>query len=226
MTCVVIRRAAQSDQESAYSHLQTTDAAKLKLLRPQFATLVAQDKAATAQFNADLANSNGLMKSLQALAELADHHPIIAEARMWLELLFIFIEIMPVLTKAMMNVFSKFAYDDVLEARDDVIRRAAQAKATVESERIEADAAFARSTHTDLLKRQQGTVRMVNDEVISVQRELISENLQAWKAQARATTTSHTAGTPSNGQARPGWHTAAPATPAHHAAIGTAVPWA
>ena len=46
------------------------------------------------------------MKSLQALAELADARPIIYQARMWLELLFILIEIMPVLTKAMMNIFS------------------------------------------------------------------------------------------------------------------------
>ncbi len=56
--------------------------------------------------------------------------------------------------KAMMNLGSKFTYDDVLQARDAALKVALAASDRVTVDRAEADAQLARDQHQDLIQRQ------------------------------------------------------------------------
>ena len=131
-----------------------------------------------------LANNDGILARLEALSRLGDQNATMRTAQTLLALLFVLIEIAPVLMKAMMNLRSKFTYDEVLEARDTNLKAALAATDQIAVDRAKADAQCALDQHADLIARQLESRQTVNAEVVAVQKEVIAQALVEWRARA------------------------------------------
>jgi hypothetical protein len=176
--------AAAVDLTRSTSDSKTTAGAKLSELTTQLAALQGADAAARVQFDAVLANDDGILARLEALSRLGDQNSTMRTAQTLLALLFVLIEIAPVLMKAMMNLGSKFTYDDVLQARDAALKAALAASDRVTVDRAEADAQLARDQHQDLIQRQLESTQTVNAEVVDVQKEVMGHALAEWRERA------------------------------------------
>lgn len=76
-------------------------------------------KAEQAAFEAQNSESNGILARLEAMSRLADDRPVLGTAHLMLFLLFLSIEILPVLMKVMLNFSPPTAYDRMVTLRED-----------------------------------------------------------------------------------------------------------
>jgi hypothetical protein len=94
-----------------------------------------------AAFDATNANNGGILLRLQALSRLSDTNATLGAAHLMLSLLFISIEILPVLMKVLLNISPPTAYDRLAALRDrtdiDVEALQQEARRTVEQAQTE-----------------------------------------------------------------------------------------
>ncbi|WP_309229801.1 MULTISPECIES: DUF4407 domain-containing protein [unclassified Blastococcus] len=118
--------AAKSDLDAAVAAVSagaarsmTQAAADLETDRAELARLTEQQTALQAAFDATNADNTGILIRLQALSALSDSNTTMAIAHYMLALLFISVELLPVLMKMLLNVGPRSTYDRLSDLRDD-----------------------------------------------------------------------------------------------------------
>jgi hypothetical protein len=103
--------AAESRSADLAAGSLTTDRAKLE-------RLTAEQDRLQAAFDAENENSGGILMRLEALDRLGDRNATLAAAQFMLALLFMCVEILPVLMKLLLNFGPPSAYDRLAALRD------------------------------------------------------------------------------------------------------------
>ncbi len=117
---------AKADLDTAVAAVATGAArslgqatADLETDRTELARLTAQQTALQASFDETNADNTGILIRLQALSALSDSSATMAAAHYLLALLFIAVELLPVLMKMLLNLGPRSTYDRLTELRDD-----------------------------------------------------------------------------------------------------------
>ncbi|MGY1829010.1 DUF4407 domain-containing protein [Geodermatophilus sp. SYSU D01180] len=148
--------------------------------RPLFDQLTADRNALQALHDAENSDNTGLLIRLEALSRITADNSTLGLARLALDLLFIAIELLPVLNKVLLNLGKPSAYDELLELEN----QAAIDKATFDRQttrtlaREEADSALA--IGRDRIARQQKTALKVNADVVRQQQRIVTQALAVW----------------------------------------------
>jgi hypothetical protein len=120
---VVAARAALDDAVDAASAAEgrsaSLAAASLETDRDELARLTAEQDRLQASFDATNEGAGGLLMRLEALDRLGDRNGTLAAAQFMLSLLFMSVEILPVLMKLLLNFSPPTAYDRLAALRDD-----------------------------------------------------------------------------------------------------------
>jgi len=129
--------------------------------------------------------NTGIIARLKALDDLSADSPTARTAHIMVALLFMCIELLPVLFKVMSNFGSPSAYDKVLESCEGEEVRTATAD--VDNRQLVAD--LRRSAALDSERRridkQQKTIERVNDTVLDHQAAVVDQALAEWAIHAR-----------------------------------------
>lgn len=149
-------------------------------LREQIAS--AQDTS----FQLEQANQ-GIIARLKALNDLSEGDGTAAAAHKAVTLLFMCIELLPVIFKVLTNLGRPTAYDDVLTKTEDVEVAAATAgvDARREREKLRTDAQM--DAEKDRIDKQQAAVLKINDAVVAHQIDVIDSALERWTDHAKMT---------------------------------------
>jgi hypothetical protein len=172
--------AAVSASSSAEQRSASEAAANLATDRATVARLTAQQDRLQAAFDATNSDDDGILIRLQALSRLSHDNAMLSAAHTMLSLLFICIELLPVLVKILLNFGPPSAYDRLTELRDrsDVAVEEVQqeARRTIE----EANAELLVMAELERLERQK--------EAIQARRRAAEERraAEARRAEARA----------------------------------------
>jgi len=160
----------KKDLEETQRRLATVNARKT-VFQDSFAKLNAKD--------------TGILSRLEALDRLAAQRSIMRSAQILLALLFISVEILPVLMKFLINLGQETNYDRVL-------RRAE--KRDLETFNLDADAAHQAAVvranlvvedEKDRVAGQKQVLAQINNEVVQRQKEVVTEALRLWSAHAK-----------------------------------------
>jgi hypothetical protein len=120
---VVAARAALDDAVDAASAAEgrsaSLAAASLETDKAELARLTAEQDRLQASFDATNEGSGGLLMRLEALDRLGDKNFTLATAQFMLSLLFMSVEILPVLMKLLLNFSPPTAYDRLAALRDE-----------------------------------------------------------------------------------------------------------
>jgi hypothetical protein len=118
--------AAKSDLDAAVAAVSAgaqrsmqQAAADLETDRAELARLTEQQTALQASFDATNSDNTGILIRLQALSALSESNATMAVAHYMLALLFICIELLPVLMKMLLNFGPRSTYDRLTDLRDD-----------------------------------------------------------------------------------------------------------
>lgn len=119
---VVAARAALDDAVAAASAAESRSASlaasSLETDRAELERLTAEQDRLQAQFDATNQGTGGLLMRLEALDRLGDKNGTMAAAQFMLSLLFMSVEILPVLMKMLLNFSPPTAYDKLAALRD------------------------------------------------------------------------------------------------------------
>ncbi len=119
---VVAARSALDDAVEAASAAESRSASlaasSLETDRAELERLTAEQDRLQAQFDATNTGSGGLLMRLEALDRLGDENGTMAAAQFMLSLLFMSVEILPVLMKMLLNFSPPTAYDKLAALRD------------------------------------------------------------------------------------------------------------
>jgi len=119
---VVAARAALDDAVDAASAAEGRSASlaatSLETDRAELTRLTAEEDRLQASFDATNEGSGGLLMRLEALDRLGDRNATLAAAQFMLSLLFMSVEILPVLMKLLLNFSPPTAYDRLAALRD------------------------------------------------------------------------------------------------------------
>ncbi|QAY72951.1 DUF4407 domain-containing protein [Agromyces protaetiae] len=93
----------------------------------------------SARYDAAADQSTGMLARLDALSRIGERNPMLGFAHLMIALLFVCVELMPVLTKTLQNLMAPTAYDEVARVVDDATvaterERAAERLRTVREE--------------------------------------------------------------------------------------------
>jgi hypothetical protein len=113
------RTTAERDAESADRRAVAQAETDLVTDQAELARLTAARNAEQAAFEAENGESDGILARLEALSRLSDARPLLGTAHLMLFLLFLSIEILPVLMKVMLNFAAPTAYDRLVLLRDE-----------------------------------------------------------------------------------------------------------
>jgi hypothetical protein len=172
--------AASSNLEaSAQSRL---DAATSQLAADKATLATAQDQRSAEQAAYDNAvdNSAGLLSRLEALFRLGEANPLLNVAHIMIALLFICIELLPVIVKTLANLGGPTAYDRLVDVREDGEVSGGSVWASKRAEAIEVEAGVQVSVASDRAERQVEFGRRVNQAVLEQQEAVISRALEVW----------------------------------------------
>jgi hypothetical protein len=111
--------AALAAVSAGASRSMTQAAANLETDRAELARLTEQQTTLQAAFDETNADNTGILIRLQALSALSESNATMAVAHYMLALLFISIELLPVLMKMLLNVGPRSTYDRLTDLRDD-----------------------------------------------------------------------------------------------------------
>jgi hypothetical protein len=140
--------AAKADLDAAMAASRTAEGRSAQQVRGTLGTdqaeltrLTDEQTRLQAAFDATNNNDGGILLRLQALSRLGDTNATLGAAHLMLSLLFISIEILPVLMKVLLNVSPPTAYDQLAALRDrtdiDVEALQQEARRTVEQAQTE-----------------------------------------------------------------------------------------
>lgn len=120
---------------SAESRSASLAASSLETDRAELTRLTAEQDRLQANFDATNENAGGLLMRLEALDRLGDRNGTLAAAQFMLSLLFMSVEILPVLMKLLLNFSPPTAYDKLAMLRDsgdvDIEEMAQESRRTV-----------------------------------------------------------------------------------------------
>jgi len=113
------RDTAEADAVSAGARSVAIAQADLATDTAELQRLTAARVAEQDAFDAENAQSDGLLARLEAMDRLAQDRPVAGMAHLMLFLLFLSVELLPVLMKVMLNFAEPTAYDRLAELRDE-----------------------------------------------------------------------------------------------------------
>jgi hypothetical protein len=139
------------------------------------------DKAA---HEAQTKKDDGLLARLEALSRLSSDRPTLETAHLTLFLLFLALELLPVLMKLLQVLGPETTYDKRATETDNHYADLAQKRRDNDSEkeRLRLDADLASEQRR--VDQAQDATDDANDAIIATQREVMREVLEAWKHQA------------------------------------------
>lgn len=172
------------------SEKAVADAANdLPMVEQNVETLRTQvDSAQNGSYALEQANK-GIIARLKALNDLSGADGTAGMAHMAVSLLFMLIELLPVLFKVMSNAGTRTPYDELVEAfeedeKQDATEEINTRKRVAEFRR---DAEF--EAEQDRINKQQETVLKVNETVVAHQAEVVDEALEQWSRHAKRVST-------------------------------------
>ncbi|MGI9822274.1 DUF4407 domain-containing protein [Agromyces sp. Marseille-Q5079] len=136
-----------------------------------------------ARYDAAADQSTGMLARLDALWRIGERNGMLATAHLMIALLFVCIELMPVLTKTLQNLMAPTAYDEVAQITDETIvaadreRAAERLRAAREESAPRLDVAEYRAG----LRRESG--RRVADAFVARQEEAELAAVEEWAEQ-------------------------------------------
>ncbi|MFF2371536.1 DUF4407 domain-containing protein [Agromyces sp. NPDC058110] len=136
-----------------------------------------------ARYDAAADESDGMLARLDALWRIGERNGMLAFAHLMIALLFVCIELMPVLTKTLQNLMAPTAYDEVAKITDDTIV-AAERERAAERLRVARDESAPRLDVAEYragLRRESG--RRVADVFIAKQEEAELAAVDEWADQ-------------------------------------------
>jgi Domain of unknown function (DUF4407) len=116
--------------------------------------LTAARNAEQAAFEAQNQQSTGILARLEAMSRLSDARPLLGTAHLMLFLLFLSVEVLPVLTKVLLNFAEPVAYDTLLKVRDDEEVEAEQIRVDGRRRAQQARADLVVAAETDRMARE------------------------------------------------------------------------
>ena len=178
-------KANQATSSVANLHKQQDRLAKLS---PQVAKLQQQREADLDHSNANSHNLNGIAARIEALDNVAKVQPTVANARLALSLLFISIEILPVLMKVLMNLAPPTPYDEELRRADKNDVRLARRRRRLADSDLHDQAELDRQIREDMLSHEAQTGKEVNRVVAQRHKQVVLNAVDMWSrtAQMRA----------------------------------------
>ncbi|MCS5733748.1 DUF4407 domain-containing protein [Herbiconiux daphne] len=174
------KTAAEATLEtSAQSRL---DAAKEQLAADKQTLATAQDQRATEQaaYESAVDNSAGLLSRLQALFRLGETNALLNVAHIMIALLFICIELLPVIVKVLSNLGVPTAYDRIIDVREDGEVSGGAIWAAQRAKAIEVEAGVQVAVAEDRAARQLKFGKKVNKAVLEQQEAVIARALEVW----------------------------------------------
>jgi hypothetical protein len=110
--------AATTTASAAEGRAAELASASLETDRAELARLTAEQTRLQTAFDATVEDADGILARLEALDRLGDRNATLAAAQLMLSLLFMSIEILPVLMKLLLNFGPPSAYDELAALRD------------------------------------------------------------------------------------------------------------
>jgi hypothetical protein len=189
--------AAQAAQEAAEAAATTNleasaesrlEAATTQLEADQTALATAEDQRATEQaaYESAVDNSAGLLSRLEALFRLGETNALLNVAHIMIAMLFICIELLPVIVKVLGNLGGQTAYDRIVDVREDGEVSGGAIWAAERSRAIAAEASVQVAVAEDRAARQVKHGKRVNKAVLAQQEAVISRALETWGGYAGA----------------------------------------
>ena len=142
------------------------------------------DSAQNGSYALEQANT-GIIARLKALNDLSGSDGTAGMAHMAVSILFMLVELLPVLFKVMSNAGTRTAYDELVEAFEEEEKR--DATEVIDTRKrvseLRRDAEF--EAEQDRISKQQETVLKVNETVVAHQAEVVDEALEQWSRHAK-----------------------------------------
>ncbi|WP_291037704.1 DUF4407 domain-containing protein [Herbiconiux sp.] len=177
--------AAANLEASAQSRLDAaTD--QLEADQATLATAQEQRSAEQAAYASAVDNSAGLLSRLDALFRLGETNALLNFAHIMIALLFICIELLPVIVKVLGNLGGQTAYDRILDVREDGEVSGGEIWAAERTRAIAAEASVQVSVAEDRAERQVEFGKRVNQTVLEQQEAVITRALETWAGYAAA----------------------------------------
>jgi len=187
--------AAQAAQDAAEATATTNlatsaqsrlDAATAQLAADQATLASAQTERASEQaaYDSSVDNSAGLLSRLSALFRLGETNALLNVAHIMIALLFICIELLPVIVKTLSNLGVPTAYDRILELREDGEVSGGAQWAAARADAIGVEAQVQVAVAEDRAARQVKFGKKVNKAVLAQQEAVITRALEVWGSYA------------------------------------------
>ena len=159
---------------------------ELPALRNQYSALEAQLQAAAENGNRLSFADTGILAQLQALAEVSAHSPSLEAARLVVLLLFLFIEILPVTVKLLLNLGPPSAYEAVAKLKEDELLDSMRIRRTEERRIEEARSQIRINVESDMRRREKDLGKRANEHVATEMQRILDAALQEWSNRVRA----------------------------------------
>ncbi|WP_369134675.1 DUF4407 domain-containing protein [Modestobacter sp. I12A-02662] len=147
---------ATADQDAASADARAVALAEADLATDSaaLARLTDARTAEQAAFEAQNSESDGILARLEAMSRLSEDRPMVATAHLMLFLLFLSVEILPVLVKVLLTLGEPAAYDRLVTARDDeeVLSEQIRSQGRIRAQQARADLLVA--AETDRMARE------------------------------------------------------------------------
>jgi hypothetical protein len=170
-------------EASAQSRLDAaTD--QLAADKEALATAQSQRSAEQAAYDSAVDDSAGLLSRLSALFRLGEANALLNVAHIMIALLFVCIELLPVIVKVLSNLGVPTAYDRILDVREDGEVSGGSVWAASRADAIAAEAGVQVTVAEDRASRQVEFGRRVNQAVLEQQEAVITRALEVWGSYA------------------------------------------
>src|SRR4051794_32817870 len=148
------RATAEKDAAAADARAVAIASSDLTSDSAELARLTDARAAEQAAFETQNDESDGILARLEAMSRLQEDRPMVATAHLMLFLLFLSVEVLPVLVKVLLNLAEPAAYDRLVTARDDeeVLAEEIRSQGRLRAQRARADLLVA--AETDRMARE------------------------------------------------------------------------
>ncbi len=177
---------AQTNLEASAQSRLSAAQDQLAADKATLATAQEQRAAEQAAYENAVDNSAGLLSRLDALFRLGEKNALLNVAHIMIALLFVCIELLPVIVKVLSNLGAPTAYDRMLDVREDSEVSGGEIWARERSRAIEAEASVQVSVASDRAEQQLEFGKRINAAVLEQQEAVISRALEVWGSYAGA----------------------------------------
>lgn len=187
------KSALDDAQQKAAARLDTAAAQQADDARRQLPGLQSQldaeegakQAADQAAASADNANS-GVLSQLEALDAITTGHPLAMAAHALLFLLFMFIEVLPVVTKLLSTVGGPSAYDYLVTQDEEEFKERKRSERDRMRERVAAEADARDEVYRHQLDKRVASQKQVDDIVVEEQSKIAEKSMRIWAELAKA----------------------------------------